>query len=43
MSLPEKHSPSEWVAAVRAVNTTIVTLVGVEGEVIPEFSVAVQH
>jgi hypothetical protein len=43
VSLLEKHSPSEWVAAVRVVNTLLITLVGVEVEVIPEFSVPAQH
>jgi len=46
MSPPERHSPSEWVAVVRAVNATqvlLVSVVEVEVEVIPEFSVPAQH
>jgi hypothetical protein len=45
MSALERHSRSEWAAAVRAVYIPIIPipLVEVEVEVIPEFSAAAQH
>jgi hypothetical protein len=43
VSLLEKHSLSKWVAVVRVVNITLIMLVEVEVEDIPEFSVPAQH